>query len=321
MKLEDIGFYTLSNKRSLNSNETTPLERCELVLTSRCNFRCEYCRGMKKEYQGDLPTAVARNTLNLWMKNGLRNVRFSGGEPLMYRGLLDLVKMCKDGGVKRIAISSNGSFPTEKYIELILAGVNDLSISLDSGCCSVGEKMSGGVKGWTKVVENIKLLSKLTYISAGMVFTEVNVDDCLNSVLFAHSLGVSDIRVIPSAQYNKALIRLADLPEDILNKYPILRYRINNIKNGVGVRGMKDGDCSKCYVVLDDVMSAGEYHFPCIIYFREGGKPIGKMDEGFRSERKNWHENHNVLKNPICSKNCLDCLVKYNNYAKLHRNK
>jgi hypothetical protein len=44
MKLEDIGFYTLSDNRALNVSAWSPMIRCELVLTDRCNFRCPYCR-------------------------------------------------------------------------------------------------------------------------------------------------------------------------------------------------------------------------------------------------------------------------------------
>lgn len=46
MKLEDIGFYTLSDARALSASEYSPLMRCELIVTSRCNFRkkCRYSR-------------------------------------------------------------------------------------------------------------------------------------------------------------------------------------------------------------------------------------------------------------------------------------
>jgi hypothetical protein len=224
--------------------------------------------------------------------------------------------MCKDNNVERIAMSTNGSSTLETYMSLINAGVNDLSISLDSGCCAIGDMMAGGIKGsWIKVTNNIKELSKLTYVSVGMVFTEDNVEGCIDSILFADSLGVSDIRVIPSAQYNKALSKLISLPQEIINKYPILKYRINNIKNNMHVRGMTETDSNKCFIVLDDLACAGNYHFPCIIYLREGGKPIGAMNKDFRKDRLEWHNNHNVLKDPICRANCLDCLVKFNNIA------
>jgi MoaA/NifB/PqqE/SkfB family radical SAM enzyme len=319
-RLEDIGFYTLSDDRALNSSKTSPLWRCEMLLTDACNFKCPYCRGMREDCVGFVPIKEASECLSIWIKEGLKNVRFSGGEPTLYKHLSALVKQAKEGGVERIAISTNGSASRERYEELIDAGVNDFSISLDGCCSSVGEEMSGGIKGaWEKVVENIKWLSKATYVTVGMVFTENNVEDCINAVLFADSLVVSDIRVIPSAQYNKALLKLSDLPQNVLDKYPILRYRINNLKEGKHVRGIGKEDCKTCYLGLDDMAVAGGKHglkhFPCIIHLREGGDPIGNVGPNMRQEREDWVKNHDSFADPICRSNCLDVCVQYNQTA------
>ena len=208
----------------------------------------------------------------------------------------------------------------EIYDRLLEAGVNDFSISLDSGCCSIGDKLTGGIKGaWDHVVNTIAYLSSKTYVSVGMVFTPENIDTCVNDVIFADSLGVSDIRVIPSAQYNAALTKLAKLPEYILLKYPILRYRINNIIKGRHTRGIKKKDTNKCYLAMDDMAVAHGYHFPCIIHLREGGEPIGKVTDNIRNDRAEWIKKHDSKKDPICLKNCLDVCIDYNNKCKEYK--
>lgn len=318
MKLEEIGFYTLCDSRAFNASVDSPLWRCELLLTDACNFRCPYCRGLRKDMAGSISFDQAKYTLDLWIKDNLQNVRFSGGEPTMYDGLLDLVKIAKAGKVKRIAVSTNGSADFSEYEELFEAGVNDFSISLDGCCSSVGDAMSGGICGsWNQVVKNIKRISECTYCSVGMVFTEDNIEDCINSVLFADSLGVTDIRVIPSAQYNKALIKLSELDPIILNKYPILKYRIDNIKKGRHVRGINKENNHKCWLALDDMAVVREYHFPCIIHLREGGDPIGKVGPDMRKERLEWIKQHDPYQDPICRKNCLDVCIDYNSKADL----
>jgi molybdenum cofactor biosynthesis enzyme MoaA len=108
MRLEEIGFYTLSDERAAKASGTSPMYRCEMILTSRCNFNCPYCRGLRM-MKGDIDFEVAKTALQLWIKDGLKNVRFSGGEPTMYPYLNRLVRMCKEGGVEHIAISTNGS--------------------------------------------------------------------------------------------------------------------------------------------------------------------------------------------------------------------
>lgn len=318
-RLEDIGFYTLSDKRAQTASHTTRLMRCELILTDACNFHCLYCRGLRSDLQGTLPLDVAKSIVQHWLNDGLKNVRFSGGEPTLYKGLVELVSMCKNGGVERIAISTNGSAKWELYEQLLEAGVNDFSVSLDGGCCAVIDKMAGKTGQFPVVTENIRKLSQRAYVTVGMVFTNDNIDQCVEAVLFADSLGVSDIRVIPAAQYNEALVKLADLPESVLTKYPILRYRIENVKAGRHVRGINEGDSNRCWLVLDDMAIAGEYHFPCIIYLREGGDPIGKVGPNMREERRQWAENHDCAADPICSTMCLDVCVDYCNKANVAR--
>lgn len=94
-------------------------------------------------------------------------------------------------------MSSNGSIKINRYYELIDAGVNDFSISLDACCAADDDKMAGGIRGaWDKVVENIKLIAERTYVTVGMGFTEENIDRCVESVLFAGSLGVCSMHSI-----------------------------------------------------------------------------------------------------------------------------
>jgi len=191
MKLEDIGFYTLCDKRALHSNTRSPLWRCELILTDRCNLSCPYCRGLRADCKGDMPVSEAMGILSQWLKYDLVNVRFSGGEPTMWRKdlLHGLVLCCAGQGVERIAISTNGTAKLKKYDQLLRAGVNDFSISLDSGCCATGTVMNGGkTKAWEKSVEAIKYLASRTYVSVGMVFNENNLDNAREAIYFADSL-------------------------------------------------------------------------------------------------------------------------------------
>jgi molybdenum cofactor biosynthesis enzyme MoaA len=317
IKLEDIGFYTLSNERAINSSSNSPLWRCELILTDRCNFKCPYCNGIRKDVRGTLSLSNAIRILDLWISEGLRNVRFSGGEPTLYPHLRELVKYCKKNNVEHIAISTNGSADLEYYRELNLLGVNDFSISLDSGCCSVGKKLTGGVEGaWEKVVNNIREISKFCYTTVGMVFTEQNIDTAVNDILFAVDLGISDIRIISSNQYNAAIKNLQALPKDVVNKYPILKYRVEHYVNNRPIRGISQSDSDRCKLVLDDMAIAGNYHFPCIIYLRQHGAPIGVVSNNMRKEREDWFKNHDTHKDKICRENCLDVCVDFNNCAK-----
>ena len=312
MKLDNIGFYTLSEKRAKNVSDHSPIMRAEFIITDECNFKCPYCRGLKKELQGTMGKDKGLEYLSILFNHRLKNVRFSGGEPTLHKHLPDFIMACKSANVERIAISTNGSADLDFYKYLISLGVNDFSISLDSGCCATGEKMTGGVYGsWDKAVNSIKELSKLTYVTVGMVFNNINLSDAVESVKFAQSLNPSDIRIISSAQYNDIIPELAKIP--VIQSLPILRYRIHNYENKINIRGLSETDTHKCPLVLDDLAIAGNKHFPCIIYMREKGKEIGGMTPDFRKERVEWYMKHNSFLDKICRNNCLDVCRDYNN--------
>jgi len=206
-KLENIGFYTLYNDRAKNVSESSQMKRCEMIITEYCNFNCPYCRGLSEEVYGDrkfkqLSLDEIKKNIDYWCENTpLENIRFSGGEPTMHKDLKEIVEYAKESGIERIAVSTNGSKDYELYDELIEAGVNDFSISLDACCAEDGDKLAGDKKGsWEIVVENIRKLSSRTYVTVGVVLSPENVDKTLETIRFAHDLGVSDIRIISVAQ-------------------------------------------------------------------------------------------------------------------------
>lgn len=320
MKLEEIGFYTLSDERAKNVSGTSQMKRCELIITEYCNFTCPYCRGLSDEIYGnrkikELSLEEIKRVIDIWcIDEPLENIRFSGGEPTLHKNIVKIIEYSKAKGIDRIAISTNGSNTIELYMRLLEAGVNDFSISLDACCAIDGDKMSGGVKGsWNKVVKNIEELSKHSYVTVGVVLTPENIDSTIDTIRFAHGLGVADIRIISAAQWNEPIPRLNEVEEEIRDAHPILNYRINHFAQGINVRGLADSDSHQCSIVLDDSAVAGIYHFPCIIYMREQGDPIGIVSENMREERVVWFNEHDCFEDPICKRNCLDVCRQANN--------
>jgi len=328
-KLENIGFYTLEDYRIIQSNEFSPMWRCELIITERCNFNCHYCRGLEDYIYGSrtkkrLTLDEIKTIIDIWCKDTpLKNIRFSGGEPTLHPNIKEIVSYAKMKGISRIALSTNGSNKLSLYKELIDRGVNDFSISLDACCAEDGDAIAGNIKGsFEKVVSNIKELSSLIYVTVGVVLTPKNVNNCVDIIRFAHDLGVADIRIISAAQWNSPIEGLNQIESHILDAHPILAYRVRNFIKGRNVRGIRETDCHKCYLMKDDSVIAGEYHFPCVIYMREGGLPVGRVNSNMRQERLAFIDRHNTYTDPICKNNCLDVCVAYNNrYRELRHKK
>jgi cyclic pyranopterin phosphate synthase len=112
-----------------------------ISVTDRCNFRCVYC--MPKEIFGPdyqfLPqpevltfeeiTRLAR----LFVSLGTRKIRLTGGEPMVRREVLTLVKMLAEiDGLEDLAMTTNGSFPVSFIPKLREAGLMRMTVSLDS---------------------------------------------------------------------------------------------------------------------------------------------------------------------------------------------
>lgn len=113
------------------------IEYLRISLIDRCNLRCRYCmpeRGIKKNSHNDILTLEEILHLVLLMSNlGIRKVRLTGGEPLIRRNILDLIRnIRKIPAIENIAITTNGILLEEMAKDLITAGVDQVNLSLDT---------------------------------------------------------------------------------------------------------------------------------------------------------------------------------------------
>ena len=213
-----------------------------------------------------------------------------------------------------MGISTNGYSDLSVYNELIDAGIDQFSISLDACDPEEGDRMSGGIQGsWNKVTANIRELVKRANVVLGIVVTADTAKNLSDTIDFALSLGVHDIKLISASQYDRLLQEAAEVSTDIRRAHPLLNYRISNMLAGRNIRSIKEDDSHRCPLVLDDSSFTGGFHYPCTLYMRGWGKPIGVPYEAMRKERAQWYRKHDTHKDPICRRYCVDSFVDYNN--------
>lgn len=108
-----------------------------ISVTDRCNLRCRYC--MPEEgvcllsHEEILRYEEIQQVVAVAVPLGIDKIRLTGGEPLVRRDIVELVRMIASvEGVKDIAITTNGIL-LEKYAhELKQAGLHRVNVSLDT---------------------------------------------------------------------------------------------------------------------------------------------------------------------------------------------
>jgi cyclic pyranopterin phosphate synthase len=116
------------------------LETLRISITDRCNFRCVYC--MPKEVFGRDYAFLERRELltfeeiarlaRLFSRLGVRKVRLTGGEPLVRRDVERLVALLAEIPELELALTTNGSLLPQKAARLAAAGLDRVTVSLDS---------------------------------------------------------------------------------------------------------------------------------------------------------------------------------------------
>ena len=131
---------TLSVLREGDDALGRPLRDLRISVTDRCNFRCRYC--MPREVFGpDHPFLDRKDLLSfeeifrltrLFADFGVRKVRLTGGEPLLRRELPELIAMLRTIPELDIALTTNGTLLAERAAALRAAGLDRVTVSLDS---------------------------------------------------------------------------------------------------------------------------------------------------------------------------------------------
>ncbi len=126
---------------SVNDQFGRALRDLRISVTDRCNFRCCYC--MPRDVFGtDFPFMDNSELLSfeeiervsaVFARLGVKKVRLTGGEPLVRHGIEQLVeRLVGVEGVEDVALTTNGSLLAAKAQSLRDAGLNRITVSLDS---------------------------------------------------------------------------------------------------------------------------------------------------------------------------------------------
>jgi cyclic pyranopterin phosphate synthase len=148
----------------VNDKLGRPLHDLRISVTDRCNFRCSYC--MPEEVFGRDYQFLQRSELlsfeeierlaGIFAGHGVKKIRLTGGEPLLRRDLEKLVgKLAGISGLE-LTLTTNGGLLADKVQALKEAGLNRVTVSLDSLDNDIFASMNGVDFPVEKVLEGIE---------------------------------------------------------------------------------------------------------------------------------------------------------------------
>jgi cyclic pyranopterin phosphate synthase len=129
-----------------------PLHDLRVSVIETCNYRCPYCMPEGSTPPPDevldsetrLSFEEIETAVRAFARNGVRKLRLTGGEPLLRRGLPELVaRLAAIPGIEDLALTTNGSLLAGKARALREAGLHRLTVSLDALDPTVFRSMSG----------------------------------------------------------------------------------------------------------------------------------------------------------------------------------
>ena len=169
------------------------LTQVRIEITNRCNAACVFCFrncDIVKKYNM-LPYDKILNILDQLKDIGAYEIIITGGEPLLHKDFLKIVKATRDRGF-RVRINTNGTLLNENILkEISDLYIRALSISLHSLDNTVNKKIMRYKYNVDDILKNIKLAIKYNIpVMTSTVVCNYNINTCKNDIEYLRKLNI-----------------------------------------------------------------------------------------------------------------------------------
>ncbi|MFH1593823.1 MAG: GTP 3',8-cyclase MoaA [Candidatus Omnitrophota bacterium] len=268
--------------------ERIRIDYLRLSLTDRCNLDCIYCNPLQRNKFLNRNEVLSYEEMakaaSLFVKAGVRNLRLTGGEPLLKKDIVHLLKMLKGiNGLDDISMTTNGILLNRMAGDLKQAGLDRVNISIDT----LKRKRFAQITGsdhLEEVLNGIKMAEKvrLDPVKLNVILMKgINDDELPDFIRLAikHTLIVRFIEFFPtnkrSLRLRGLLINNTDVKERIASGFgklekvygikgngPAEYYRLGNSKGLIGfISSASENFCNGCNRIRMDC--AGRIR-PCL---------------------------------------------------------
>lgn len=298
----------------MRDNEGRNIDYLRISVTDRCNLRCIYCMpesGVtclphEKIMTYDEIVTVCRT----FAKHGLKKVKITGGEPLVRKGVVELIRQLKKiPGIENVTITTNGVLLADYYDALAEAGIDAITVSLDTlnrdvfreitrrdeldrVLAGIEKAVHGSVKFKLNCVpalgvEKQEILALLNYVKDADV--DVRFIEMMPIGLGKKFEFVSEdaLRALIEAQYGPMT-----LCEEKRGNGPSTHYNVPGLTGKVGfISAVSHKFCDKCNRVR---LTSDGYLKTCLQY--EYGVALKPLLEQGVSEEELWNAMETAIK-------------------------
>lgn len=334
-----------------------PIHRVTIFVTYRCNLDCPYCKTIARSpeelaerpqkgrshdlasfaelldsLQGGPPAHRTGSEGELRpLGPSLRHLHFTGGEAALSRDLPAMLALARSRGVERLSLTSNGTLPVERYRALVEAGLDELRLSLDADNALLGQELTGRSRAWERTVATARALGedRSFYFILNAVVAKANRSRVADLVAFLLTLRPDDIKLITSVDEKEELGDFPGAREQLLaieallapypaEAFPLLRRKLGTVFSPEAIGLTSGGEDWRCYIPLTERTVDRTHYYPCSVYLRENGAPLGELTDSpdvQRARTARFVREGDCQRDPICRRYCLHCTRAFNDRA------
>jgi len=192
------------------------LEHIDVEITKRCNLACIHCSARSNTKGMELSLNKVKAVLDSARSLGLKEIGFTGGEPLMHRAkMVALLKYCKESLKVKIHVHTNGTLLETKDAAILADLVDEMTIPILGSKPQTHDHITsvkGSLKGAEKALRT--LLDQSANVKVFLVPLKPNFREIPSIVIKVHKMGCHRFRVLSLSPTGRSRNDFASLSLD-----------------------------------------------------------------------------------------------------------
>jgi len=169
--------------------------RMDLAITYRCNNNCSHCYNARPRNYPEMPVEQWKKVIDKVWELRIPHIVFTGGEPTLYNGLVELVAYAEEQGLIT-GLNTNGRKLADKAFvdSLLKAGLDHVQITLESHDADIHNRMVAAKGAWEETVAGLKnVLASRLYVMTNTTLLTHNKDSIRETLAFLAELGLPTV--------------------------------------------------------------------------------------------------------------------------------